>query len=192
MLIHTQLDKKYGLMLSGGIDSAILLYLLIKSNPNIQLQPFTIPKTDGAYLYADPIIEHFNKKFKLNISKTIKVGDPTVYHRLQSTTAINDIFEKYPVDFLFIGINQNPPELASLPNAPKRDTKSLNPRIIFPFVDLYKHNILQFMYDNQQEDLINITHSCTERQTERCNVCWQCKERAWAFKQLDKLDTGTL
>ena len=192
MIIETCPDKHYGLLLSGGIDSAVLLYLLIKSNPHIQLQPFTIPKTDGAYLYADPIIEHFNSKFNLTIPKTIQVGDPTVYHRLQSTTAIKDIFEKYPVDYLFIGINQNPPELADLPNAPKRDTKSTNPRIIFPFVDLHKHNILQFMYDNQQEDLIDITHSCTELQTERCNVCWQCKERAWAFNKLNKIDTGIL
>ena len=55
-------DNTYGILLSGGIDSAILLYLLIKENPNIQIQPFTIAKADGAYLYADPIIDHFNKK----------------------------------------------------------------------------------------------------------------------------------
>ena len=192
MLIETQTDKRYGLLLSGGIDSAILLYLLIRANPCINIQPFTIPKTDGAYLYADPVIEHFNRKFLLNIPKTIQVGDPTVHHRQQSATAVRDIFDKHPVDYLFIGINQNPPELADLPNAPKRDTKSTNPRIIFPFVDLHKHSILQFMYDNQQEDLIDITHSCTERQTERCNVCWQCKERAWAFNKLNKIDTGIL
>jgi hypothetical protein len=192
MKIETQLDKSYGLLLSGGLDSAILLYLLIQSNPDIKLQPFTIAKSDGAYLYADPVIEHFNQKFKLSIPKTIQVGDPTVYHRLQSTTAVKEIFDKHPVDYLFIGINQNPPELADLDGAPKRDTKSLNPRIIFPFVDLYKDNILKFMYDNNQEDLIDITHSCTEQQHSRCNKCWQCTERQWAFKQLDKLDTGLL
>ena len=192
MLINTQPDKKYGLLLSGGIDSAILLYLLIKVNPKIDIQPFTIAKTDGAYLYADPIIEHFNRKFQLSIPKTIVVGDPTVYHRQQSTTAVKEIFDKHPVDLLFIGINQNPPELANLPGAPKRDTKSTDPRIIFPFVDLYKHNILEFMYANSQEDLIDITHSCTEQQIGRCNQCWQCTERMWAFKQLDKTDTGTL
>lgn len=182
----------YGILLSGGIDSAILLYLLIKVNPNIQIQPFTIAKTDGAYLYADPIIAHFNKKFNLMIPQTIVVGDPTVYHRLQSTTAVREIFEKYPVDYLYIGLNQNPPELANLPGAPVRDTKSTNPQIILPFVDLYKHNILEFMYADNQEDLIDITHSCTEQSVGRCNQCWQCTERAWAFEKLNKIDTGTL
>jgi hypothetical protein len=190
MLISTDNNKHYGILLSGGLDSAILLYLLVSVNPEIKIQPFTIAKTDGAYLYADPIIEHFNCKFQLAIPKTIVVGDPTVHHRLQSTTAVKEIFDKHPVDYLFIGINQNPPELANLDGAPRRATKSDNPRIVFPFVDLYKHNILEFMYANNQEDLINITHSCTEQQLGRCNCCWQCKERAWAFKQLDKTDTG--
>ena len=192
MFIQTDNNKHYGILLSGGLDSAVLLYLLIKSNPTIKIQPFNIPKADGAYLYADPVVDHFNQKFKLDIPKTIRVGDPTAYHRLQSTTAIRDIFANYPVDHLFIGINQNPPELANLDGAPKRDTKSTDPRIIFPFVDLYKHNILEFMYANNQEDLVDITHSCTEQQIGRCNQCWQCTERMWAFKQLDKTDTGTL
>jgi hypothetical protein len=192
MLITTDKITNYGILLSGGLDSAILLYLLVSVNPKIKIQPFTISKTDGAYLYADPIIEHFNSKFNLSIPKTIVVGDPTVHHRLQSTTAVTDIFEKHPVDTLYIGINQNPPELSKLDGAPKRNTKSNDPRIVFPFVDLYKHNILQFMYDANQEELINITHSCTEQQVGRCNQCWQCTERKWAFKQLDKTDTGTL
>lgn len=192
MNFNTLADKRYGILLSGGLDSAILLYLLVSVNPEIKIQPFTIAKTDGAYMYADPIIDHFNKKFNLSIPKTIIVGDPTVHHRQQSTTAVKDIFEKFPVDYLYIGINQNPPELANLPGAPQRATKSPDPKISFPFVELYKHNILEFMYNAQQEDLIDITHSCTEQQHGRCNVCWQCTERAWAFKQLDKIDTGLL
>jgi hypothetical protein len=192
MLLTTDNTTNYGILLSGGLDSAVLLYLLVSVNSEIRIQPFTIAKTDGAYLYADPVIEHFNRKFNLSIPRTIVVGDPTVYHRLQSTTAVKDIFEKHPVDYLYIGINQNPAELADLNGAPKRATKSNDSRIILPFVDLYKHNILEFMYDANQEDLVDITHSCTEQQQGRCNQCWQCTERAWAFKQLDKQDTGQL
>lgn len=192
MLITTDKTTNYGILLSGGLDSAILLYLLVCVNPEIKIQPFTIAKTDGAALYADPVIEHFNKKFNLSIPKTILVGNPTVHHRQQSTTAVKDIFANHPVDYLYIGINQNPPELADLNGAPVRDTKSTDPRIIFPFVDLYKHNILEFMYAHNQEDLADITHSCTEQSVGRCNNCWQCTERAWAFKQLDTIDTGQL
>lgn len=192
MKIETQQNKTYGLLLSGGLDSSILLYLLIKSNPSINLRIFTIPKTDGAALYVNPIIDYYNKKFNLCLPHAVHVGDPTVHHRKQSTTAVIDILQNHAVDYLFIGINQNPPELNSLPGAPLRDKQSTHPKVIFPFVDMYKDEILQIMYDEGQEDLINLTHSCTEQQVGRCNKCWQCTERAWAFKQLDKLDTGTL
>jgi 3'-phosphoadenosine 5'-phosphosulfate sulfotransferase (PAPS reductase)/FAD synthetase len=193
MDIKTDTTKKYGILLSGGIDSAILLYLLIKSNPSINIQPFTIDKTDGAGLYANPIVDHLNRKFDLSIPHTIFVGDPKVHHRMQSTTAVIDIFTKHTdIDLLFVGINRNPPELADDPHAPKRDTKSTHPRIIFPFVDLYKDAVLQMVYDNDQQDLLDLTHTCTEQSHGRCNQCWQCRERIWAFKQLDRIDTGLL
>lgn len=191
MHIQTDSNKKYGILLSGGLDSAVLLYLLIRTNSNINLQPFTIPKFDGAALYADPIIDHFNQKFELNIRKTKLVGDPTAFHRAQSRTAIIDIFENYNIDHLFVGINQNPPELADHPSAPVRDRASTDPRIVFPFVDLYKDDILRLMYKYNQQDLINLTHTCTEQQQGRCNICWQCSERIWAFRQLGQEDTGT-
>lgn len=190
MQIKTEPNLRYGILLSGGIDSAILLYLLIKGNPEIKIQPFTIAKRDGAALYADPVIEHFNIKFDLSIPKTILVGDPQAHHRMQSTTAVIDIFDNHPVDYLFIGINKNPPGLDRSPFAPRRNKKSDDPKIIFPFVDMTKDQMLQIMFDCGQEDLINITHTCTEQSLGRCNRCWQCQERAWAFKQLGKEDTG--
>jgi 7-cyano-7-deazaguanine synthase in queuosine biosynthesis len=91
---------------------------------------------------------------------------------------------------LFIGINQNPPELEKLAGAPLRNQKSDNPKILFPFVDLYKDAILKIMIDEEQLDLVDITHSCTEQQVGRCNRCWQCTERAWAFSKINVADTG--
>jgi tRNA(Ile)-lysidine synthase TilS/MesJ len=192
MIPPIDLDKKYGIMLSGGLDSAVLLYLLIRQEPKIQLQPFTIDKTDGASCYANPIVKHFNKKFNLSIPETIYVGDSRAHHRVQSTTAVIDIFNNYLVNRLFIGINQNPPELDHLPGAPQRDKKSNDPRIIFPFVDLYKTDIIEMMFKHNQQDLIYITHSCTEQSIGRCNRCWQCTERSWSFSKLGQEDNGLL
>lgn len=185
-------DKtNFGIMLSGGLDSAILLGLLVLKNRNIKIQPFTIPKFDGAILYADPVIDFINHKFQVSIPKTIKVGDPTVYHRLQSKTAVKDIFENYSIDTLFIAINKNPDELNDLPGAPKRDTVSNDPKIVFPFVDLLKTDILRLAIENNLTELFEITHSCTEQQQGRCNICWQCTERAWSFSKIQEIDTGT-
>lgn len=177
-------NDRYGIMLSGGLDSAILLSLMVLENKNINIQPFTIPKADGAMLYADPVIHYINSKFETSIPKTIIVGDPTVHHRQQSKIAVKEIFEKYNIDRLFIAINKNPKELNELPGAPKRDTKSNSPKIVFPFVDLLKTDILAMAVDHNLIELFDITHSCTEQQIGRCEKCWQCTERSWAFNHL--------
>jgi tRNA(Ile)-lysidine synthase TilS/MesJ len=190
MKFNLDQNLRYGIMLSGGLDSAILLGLLILENKNINIQPFTIPKIDGAILYADPVVEFINCKFQTDIPETIKVGDPNVHHRAQSKTAVKEIFEKHQIDFLFIAINRNPEELSSLPGAPLRDTRSDNPKIIFPFVDLLKTDIIKIAVENNLNDLFDITHSCTEQQIGRCNICWQCTERAWAFSNLLLTDSG--
>jgi len=191
VVLDINTNKKYGILLSGGLDSAVLLYLILKEFPQIKLQPFTIPKFDGATMYADPIIEHFNQKFNLTIPKTILVGDPTIHHREQNTAAVKEIFRNHSVDFLFIAINQNPPELDNLLGAPNRSKKSDNFRILLPFVDLFKTHIVDFMFEYSQGDLMDITHSCTEQAEGRCEKCWQCTERSWAFSSLNRIDTGT-
>lgn len=192
MKIDTQINRTYGLLLSGGLDSAILLYLLVKNNPNINLTIFTIPKYDGSALYAGPIVDHFNKKFNLNIPSPVFVGNPDAHHTEQSTTAIVEILSNYKIDYLFMGVNTNPPELNDLDGAPKRKLTSPNPKLIYPFAHMLKDEIIKIMFDEEQTDLMNLTHSCTEQQLGRCNRCWQCTERAWAFKQLDRQDTGIL
>lgn len=191
IILDVDISKKYGIMLSGGLDSAVLLYLIIKEFPEIDIQPFTIPKSDGAILYSIPLIKHFNKKFNLKIPDAIAVGDPTVYHRLQSIVAVKEIFRNYNIDFLFIALNQNPPELDNLPGAPNRTKKADNSKILLPFVNLLKTHIVDLIFEYDQQDLIGITHSCTEQKEGRCNKCWQCIERAWAFSILKKEDTGT-
>lgn len=192
MQISIDTDKRYGILLSGGLDSAVLMYLLVSRYPEIDLQPFTIPKHDGSALYAGPIVDHFNNKFGLHVPLPIFVGDPDVHHTQQSTTAIIEIFRKHPVDFLYMGVNTNPLELDSLEGAPKRKLESPNPKLVYPFAYLTKEKILEIMFNEGQADLVNITHSCTEQKTGRCNKCWQCTERAWAFTQLNKEDTGIL
>jgi hypothetical protein len=176
---------KYGIMLSGGLDSAVLMGTLLIENPAINLQPFTIPKADGAALYANPIIDFLNKKFGTRVPHTILVGNPLAHHRAQSRTAFKEIFEKHDVDVVYNALNKNPPPLTNLPTAPVRDEESPDSRVILPFAKLLKSDILRIMIDNDLEDLIELTHTCTEQKVGRCGKCWQCSERMWAFDTIN-------
>jgi 7-cyano-7-deazaguanine synthase in queuosine biosynthesis len=182
-------DLKYGIMLSGGLDSAVLLYLLYDQGVE-DIKIFTIDKVDGSSVYANKVVEHFNRKFGIRLPQPIMVGDPSAHHSLQSRTALNDIFANHEIDILYNALNKNPPELDELEGAPVRATQA-PPKVELPFIDLYKTHIIDLMYETGQEDLLNVTHSCTEQPVGRCGKCWQCGERAWAFQKLDKTDTGT-
>jgi hypothetical protein len=182
--------SRYGIMLSGGLDSAVLLYLILDESPTINIQPFTIPKHDGALLYIENILSYMEGKFNITLPKSILVGNPDLYHSAQGPSAVKEIKTKYAIDHLFFGSNRNPP-ITITGNNPVRISPTNN-SILCPFFDLYKTDIVQFAIDCNAQELFNITHTCTEQQQGRCNNCWQCQERAWAFNKLNLTDTGTL
>lgn len=190
MKINTDQNKKYGILLSGGLDSAILLSILLENNKGIDVQPFSIPKTDGSILYVNPIIDHLNKVNNVSLPYTIQVGNPDEHHSKQNISAAIEVFQKYDIDYLFIAINKIPAELSNYPGAPVRATHSTDSRILLPFVNLTKDEILSVMFLNGWSELAKITHSCTEQQTSRCTTCWQCTERKWAFDTINETDEG--
>jgi hypothetical protein len=186
-------DKKIGILLSGGIDSAVLLYLLAADNPNIDIQPFVINKSDGAVLYVDDIIKWVADKTDCNIKPAIVVGDPTAHHSLMNRSAIADVLNNHQeIEHIYIAINKVPPALKDLPSTPQRATHSANTKVVLPFVDYTKDVIIRVARDRGILDLLKLTHSCTEQRIGRCDQCWQCTERKWAFKQLDIRDPGDI
>jgi len=178
--IHT--STRVGIMLSGGMDSALLLYLLAK-NLDSAIYPFTIPKTDGAARYVNSIVDWINIKLNKTIYQPQLVGNPNLHHTQIVNSAMKEIDSKY--DILFFAGNTYPETI--LPNGPVR-VKRTNPKHVQPFFDLYKTDILQGYIDNHIMDLLLLTHTCTEQQIGRCTTCWQCKERQWAFEQLCIID----
>ena len=191
-----QLNVNYGIMLSGGLDSAVLMYLILKENKNINIQPFSIPKHDGSHMFVDRILEYFKAQFDIEIPSTILIGDSSVHHSQQSTRAVEQIFKQHPtIEFIYFATNQNPLhdfDYSPYPQGsyPNRVKVSPHPKILMPFIEMYKDEILKTVFDNCQEELLQLTHSCTEQKTGRCGQCFQCNERAWAFRQLDKTDPG--
>jgi asparagine synthetase B (glutamine-hydrolysing) len=117
------IDRKYGIMLSGGLDSAVLLYLILKENKNINIQPFSIPKHDGSHMFVSRILEYFNSQFDIKIPETILIGNPDLHHSQQSTVAIKQIFIEYPeLDFIYFATNKIPHMILTTINIPKAVT----------------------------------------------------------------------
>lgn len=186
--------KKIAVLLSGGADSAILLYILAQEakQQNVELMTFTVPRPDGAILYSPGIVDYLNSVTDLNIPHPIEVGDPSVHHSMQTRSGHSEIFRKYDVDYVFYGSQSIPEELTGLDLVyPKRPARKTFPHTICPFFDLTKEHTLDLYFKLGMTELLKYSHSCTEMQVGRCGACYNCLERAWAFTKLGYTDPGS-
>ena len=213
----TELDKQQfsitvddnvsvALTLSGGLDTALLTYLVSLELLETNRRPedyvkwiFTIPKRDGAELYPDAIIKWINKRLDINLPDKTILKIPklhSTYHGMQVWNSILYAIDIYNPDKIYMGDQRPAPEEANI-NQPKpvRSKTIEGPmpgKLIFPFNHLYKYHTVDMFYKLGIEELFDLTHSCTQLLTARCNECYHCLERSWAFKELNQTDTGKL
>lgn len=198
-------DKTYGIMLSGGVDSAILFYLILKTYQERgwtpKVQPFTMRKNNESVASATRMLEYISTQFpEYTIPATIEVGDPNTHHRLAGEAAWKEIKRDYPwISFVFYGSNKVPPwdystrkkDEFGLPIGRPERSKGEGGIVYLPFLHIYKYHTLDLIYEHGQEKLLELARSCTERITgHRCGSCFQCSERAWAFNYFRRIDPG--
>jgi hypothetical protein len=181
--------------LSGGADSALLLYLvakeLINSKQSCSLGAFTIPRPDGGVKYSPKIVEYINQKLNLRMTTPMIVGNGDLSHTTVVETAIAGLLSLNYFDYVYVAENKIPPIHIDSLLPVRSPSKNAWKRLILPFYDLNKSDIIDLYHKEGIEDLLTLSHSCTGLQIGRCNVCFNCQERDWAFKFLNKLDPGT-
>lgn len=215
--------KKIGISISGGADSALLSFLIC-SNTDAEIH-FTnqirLWRTRPWQEYvADQVIDWFRKRFKNNfyvhrnlIPPELEWADkgPSIideYGKLKSGNQIilrshNEyIAHKYKLDALYGGINRNP-DIEIEGSLKDRDHGHIPPyyvhngiSICHPFVYTRKDWIIKQYYENNIEDLLEITRSCegefegldyktyvSGQHVPICGKCFWCKERNWAVEK---------
>lgn len=188
------IGSNIGIMVSGGLDSALLLYLIAKlSDGNHTICTYTVAKKDGAYDHATRIVDYVNNKLNGNIYGPIVVGDPGTYHGLQVRTGVWDTLNHFNPDVLYMGENQNPPADSGVVGLyPIRLQEHPAAPSMTPLLWLYKSHILNLYQQLNLMELLAITHTCTEQAEGRCHSCFGCKERAWGFKVAGYTDPGEM
>ena len=193
-------DKKIAVLVSGGWDSAVLWYLVKRTcmDRNQECNAFTVPKLDGAEHYANRVLEWSSESLGHALMKTTIVGDissdnPSDY----VTSGGYEIWNEGLGEHIFSAVNAYPPDQRSmmadgypLPNDRFVKTEEHH-ALTQPFAELTKDKIVQLAFDiGIAHEIAPITHSCTELDRGRCNNCWWCKEREWAFKVIGQDDIG--
>ena len=184
--------KSFGFFISGGFDSAVLLYVCcaIKQEYNLdcEFKIFTVPRHDDSVVHAQRVIDWISKKFNMTFDIEF-VGNPNLYHSHQVLSGL--WAAKNSCDHLVLGDTNNPSKL--LTGGPFRQ-KSNNKKFLQPYIECNwdKNDTVALAIELTLTDLMEITHTCTESKTLRCTTCWQCRERAWAFAENNYTDPGTM
>jgi 7-cyano-7-deazaguanine synthase in queuosine biosynthesis len=186
--------SRIGVLVSGGLDSAILYYLLLLENKlkgNIhEILPITVMRKEGSKYFSNLVVGHINQQFNIPYSSPIIVGDNTLPEEDQVKSGVNQAINQ-GFDIVYAGvIEQLPQHMINWQPIPSKET----PRFKTPFQSINKSHVIDMIVKLKQEPLFYITHSCSGEQSQigRCNGCNGCNERSWGFSQLSLIDPGTL
>lgn len=173
-----------GVFVSGGIDSALLYFLMIEENlltgNNWKIIPYTILRKEGSRFYALKVINWIHSFYNLNHISLNIVGDNTLSEFMQVQSGIDELICK-KVDYVYIGVIESRPEHSLNWN---RHTIQETFNVRYPFLHLQKTHILDIYKQKNILELLQQTHSCAVNEILPCKNCNGCNERSWGFKEL--------
>jgi 7-cyano-7-deazaguanine synthase in queuosine biosynthesis len=199
------IDGNVGLLLSGGADSSLLLYILL-SNKKETLEVFTLASDLKGRISAKTTANVIDKCIQLTSNNNI--NHHVVYTDVQTDEKLwklpYEMIADKKINTLYSAVTANPPkEIADRLLTPAHNTEqsSRDPTITksiimfdnfcCPFINIDKLKIAE-MYSTLGliDTLFPLTRSCELENPPsiflgHCNNCWWCKERLWAFKKYD-------
>jgi 7-cyano-7-deazaguanine synthase in queuosine biosynthesis len=169
--------NRIGVLVSGGFDSALLLYMLYTYKTTNQITVFVIDRPNDSVKHSKRVINYIDKHFGIT-SDVQYVGTSKVHHSLHVRTGITDAL-KFPIDAVVLGTTANPSQLEKGPDRPI----SNNPQIIQPFITVTKDVLVGTAKKLNAFELLNVSWSCEHPGETPCGVCWHCKEKQWAISE---------
>lgn len=167
-----------GISFSGGADSAILLYCLIKAgmNPTIFFLQTYNSKISAAQDCLDFINNHFNTSHKLTVIK-----HDSMEHNIRP--AIINLASN--VDYLYTAVTQNPTAYFEglPPTRPKPSNETS--KFIMPFLHHDKRATIYLYKLLNVNELLDLSYTCTENSEIPCNKCFACNEKRWAIGEVN-------
>lgn len=179
--------ENINILLSGGADSTILLYLLSKQTDKPIICHSLNKKSNQIVV---PIIEYlenmFGKRYHYFCMKK---------QNLFLRDAAKHILSVYP-GVIFTGCNKVvthfTPTVYLPGDTPPVRGPALNEHHLRPFMEMDKIDVLRLYLKENILDLLSITRSCGVSGIHRCGGCYFCMERHWAATELNIDDINNI
>jgi 7-cyano-7-deazaguanine synthase in queuosine biosynthesis len=195
-------DGNIGVSVSGGADSAILLYMLMKySEPDTTIHVISCGSEQKHYMHPRYAYNVIEQCMRLTGFKNVKqhVFFLDVQTRQDWLKGTTEYFDNKTVKLIYSGVTATPPvevcesfngeiglELNGL-REPHIVRQVYYPKIYAPFTNIDKQQVAEFYKsEGVLETLYPYTRSCENlAMTEgHCGTCWWCQERKWGFGYL--------
>lgn len=168
------------LLLSGGLDSAILAAEL---REKYKVKAYSFNQANSL-LFATKVSSILD--IDLHVINIQVNNDRNEVNRAIMKLAKNRRTE------LYLGITALPPFYHDeQPVRPNQEEIEAHEYLRAPYANLTKDKVLQKGFKFSEFDqLVKYTHSCYVTNNKRCNKCFNCIERKWAFDTVGVIDYG--
>lgn len=177
-------NNKIGVLVSGGLDSALMYYMVLKENTienKFDIKPYTILRKEGSKHFAIKVINHIHKLLNIAETDLNVVGDNTLPEIRQVESGVNDLLVHN--DFVYVGIIESRPEHSENWYRHKFEETE---RLRYPLLKFQKSHVIDLIYKLNLESVIQYTHSCASDELIPCLKCNGCLEREWGFREIFK------
>lgn len=178
--------KKVTVLVSGGIDSTILLYLLareiVESNLEIELDVVSFSSVVNNKKIKQ-VIQYIEQKFFIKIPYNLSAKSGWIRE------VVSNVFEVCQSDYVYTGCNLvvtdkfTPTRYITNDTPPVRG-EPFNERHLRPFISYDKVKIVELYLEHNLLDLLQMTYSCGYSPIQECGECYFCTEKIWATKHL--------
>lgn len=190
--------RKIGVMVSGGMDSGLLLYLIarekLKKDYDLEIIAYSIDrKMADERRHSIRMIEEVEKRSDMSIRKKDVGGgelDSELHVIFGMMNAVKQEMKTgVPLDRLFLATTSVPEELKQHDGVPTRNPTD-HWLIYQPWALDTKDQIISAIKDQELYWIIDQSHSCTCLGAGHCGTCYNCMERSWALSSNGLTDSS--
>lgn len=193
--INLPATGRTGILISGGLDSAVMLALILITrkieNPTLPIVALNVRRGYGTELFSEAIVKKMEEHFLIHLP-LIHLDVPNGiddHHSVYAASA--KLLDTGIVRKVFTADTHNPPFFHQFaPNRNKIEDQNKFPRWGLPFIHIDKSHTVALMKLWGLDFIEEMSHTCFATDSLRCNACFQCEERAWAYRVLGLTDTG--
>lgn len=187
---------RVGILTSGGIDSSVMLAMVLMTrkleNPDLPFVALNVKRGFGTERFSKVMISKMEEHFEMEIPFEHLDIAPDVPHYKCLTEPVVPLLDQGTITKVFSADTSNPTAFnhEQAPNRTPVSDQFKFRRWGLPFLHCDKSHVVALMHQLNLGFIETLSHTCFAQDEYRCKVCFQCEERAWAYKTLQLTDHG--